>query len=77
MIILQNTKGSVIFKNNVFELIHYSPETKQQFEKPMLIIPPFINKFYIMDLNEKKSMIKYLLEKSKYILNLLEKSKSR
>ena len=57
-----NTKGSVIFKNNVFELIHYTPETKQQFAKPMLIIPPFINKFYIMDLNEKKSMIKYLLE---------------
>ena len=61
---IANTKGSVIFKNNVFELIHYSPETKQQFEKPMLIIPPFINKFYIMDLNEKKSMIKYLLEKN-------------
>jgi len=58
-----NTKGSVIFKNDVFELIHYAPETDEQFEKPMLVIPPFINKFYIMDLNEKKSMIKYLVEK--------------
>ena len=57
-----NTKGSVIFKNDVFELIHYTPETKEHYEKPMLIIPPFINKFYIMDLNEKKSMMKYLLE---------------
>jgi polyhydroxyalkanoate synthase len=58
-----NTKGSVIFKNDVFELIHYTPETDEQFEKPMLVIPPFINKFYIMDLNEKKSMIKYLVER--------------
>ena len=57
-----NTKGSVIFKNDIFELIHYTPETKEQYEKPMLIIPPFINKFYIMDLNEKKSMMKYLVE---------------
>lgn len=57
-----NTKGSVIFKNNVFELIHYKPETNTQYEKPMLVIPPFINKFYIMDLNEKKSMVKYLIE---------------
>ena len=51
--ILQNTRGSVIFKNNVFELIHYTPLTKKQYETPMLIIPPFINKFYIMDLNKK------------------------
>jgi len=59
---IANTKGSVIFKNKLFELVHYAPETSDQYEKPMLIIPPFINKFYIMDLNEKKSMIKYLVE---------------
>lgn len=73
-----NTKGSVIFKNDVFELIHYAPETDEQFEKPMLVIPPFINKFYIMDLNEKKSMIKYLVEKkTKHFLDILEKSEIR
>jgi polyhydroxyalkanoate synthase subunit PhaC len=59
---LATTPGSVIFKNEIFELIHYKPETTTQYEKPLLIIPPFINKFYIMDLNEKKSMVKYLVE---------------
>ena len=59
---LATTPGKVIFKNEVFELIHYKPETETQFEKPLLIVPPFINKFYIMDLNEKKSMMKYLVE---------------
>ena len=48
---LATTPGKVIFKNDVFELIHYNSETDTQFEKPLLIIPPFINKFYIMDLN--------------------------
>ncbi|MDA0870938.1 MAG: class I poly(R)-hydroxyalkanoic acid synthase [Proteobacteria bacterium] len=59
---LATTPGKVIFKNDIFELIHYNSETDTQFEKPLLIIPPFINKFYIMDLNEKKSMMKYLVE---------------
>ena len=59
---LATTPGKIIFKNEVFELIHYKPETETQFEKPLLIVPPFINKFYIMDLNEKKSMMKYLVE---------------
>ncbi len=58
-----NTRGSVIFKNEIFELIHYTSTTEVQHENPLLVIPPFINKFYIMDLNEKKSMIRYLLEK--------------
>ena len=59
---LATTSGKVIFKNEVFELIHYKPETDSQYERPLLVIPPFINKFYIMDLNEKKSMMKYLVE---------------
>ena len=63
---IANTRGSVIFKNNVFELIHYTPLTKKQYETPMLIIPPFINKFYIMDLN-KKSMMRYLVENNQNI----------
>jgi polyhydroxyalkanoate synthase len=60
---LATTKGKVIFKNHLFELIHYDAVTNQQYSKPMLVIPPFINKFYIMDLNDKKSMMKYLVDK--------------
>jgi polyhydroxyalkanoate synthase len=60
---LATTKGKVIFKNNLFELIQYDCTTDQQYAKPMLVIPPFINKYYIMDLNEKKSMMKYLVDK--------------
>ncbi len=59
---LATTPGNIIFKNEMFELIHYKPDTDTQFEKPLLIVPPFINKYYIMDLNEKKSMMKYLVE---------------
>ena len=59
---LATTKGKVIFKNNLFELIHYDCATEQLYAKPMLVVPPFINKYYIMDLNEKKSMMKYLVD---------------
>jgi len=59
---LATTEGEVVFKNNIFELIHYSYSDKDVHTKPMLVIPPFINKFYIMDLNEKKSMMKYLVD---------------
>jgi len=61
------TPGKVIFKNDVFELIHYTAKTPNQYEVPLLIIPPFINKYYIMDLNEKKSMIGYLLEQNQNV----------
>ena len=59
---LATTKGEVIYKNDIFELIHYNSDTEKQFENPLLIIPPFINKYYIMDLNEKKSLVKFLVE---------------
>jgi len=59
---LATTKGKVIFKNNLFELIQYDCATDKQYSKPMLVIPPFINKYYIMDLNEKKSMMKFLVD---------------
>ena len=64
---LATTAGKVIFKNEVFELIHYNHKTEKQYEVPMVIVPPFINKFYIMDLNEKKSMMNYLLEQNQNV----------
>ena len=53
--------GKVIWQNNVMQLIQYAPSTKTAYSKPLLFVPPWINKFYILDLNDKKSLMKYLV----------------
>ena len=55
------TPGSVIFQNNVLQLIQYAPTTEQVHARPLMFIPPWINKYYVLDLNEKKSMMKWLV----------------
>lgn len=57
------SKGDVIYENDVMQLIYYKPTTKTQCEKPLLIIPPCINKFYIFDLKKETSYVRWLLEK--------------
>lgn len=57
-----STKGEVVFRNHLFELIHYAPLTKQQYKVPLLIIPPWINKFYIFDLSDSNSFVKWMVE---------------
>jgi polyhydroxyalkanoate synthase len=59
---LATTPGAVIFRNRLLEVIHYAPTQPQVHAEPVVIITPWINKFYILDLNPKKSMIRYLLD---------------
>ncbi len=56
------TPGKVVFRNDVFELIQYAPQVARTHEIPLLIVPPWINKYYILDLNEKKSFVKFCVE---------------
>jgi polyhydroxyalkanoate synthase subunit PhaC len=56
------TPGKVVFCNATFELIQYSPAVKRAYEIPLLIVPPWINKFYILDLNPKKSFVRWATE---------------
>lgn len=56
------TPGKVIFQNDLMQLIQYEPQTEQVYKRPLLIIPPWINKFYILDLREKNSFVKWAVE---------------
>ncbi len=54
--------GKVVFQNDLMQLIQYAPSTKQTFQRPLLIIPPWINKYYVLDLQPANSLIKWLVD---------------
>jgi polyhydroxyalkanoate synthase len=57
------TPGKVVYQNELIQLLQYAPATDKVYKRPLLIIPPWINKFYILDLREKNSFIKWAVDR--------------
>jgi polyhydroxyalkanoate synthase subunit PhaC len=59
---LATTPGKVVFRNDTMELLQYTPQTETVFKRPLLLCPPWINKYYVLDLTPEKSLIRWMVE---------------
>lgn len=59
---LATTPGHVVFETELFQLIRYEPTTEKVYSRPLMLIPPWINKFYILDLQPKSSLVRWLVD---------------
>lgn len=59
---IATAKGAVVYRNRMFELLQYSPTTETVHEVPLLIFPPWINKFYVLDLKPQNSLIQWIVD---------------
>jgi len=59
---IATTPGKVVFQSDLMQLIQYEPSTRKAHQRPLLIVPPWINKYYILDLREKNSLIKWAVD---------------
>lgn len=64
------TPGKVVYQNDLMQLIQYNAATEKVFEKPLLIIPPWINKFYILDLRPDNSFIRWLTQQGHTVFTI-------
>jgi polyhydroxyalkanoate synthase subunit PhaC len=64
---LATTPGQVVYQNPLFQLIQYAPQSKKQHQRPLLIVPPVINKYYILDLQPHNSFVRHALEQGQQV----------
>ncbi|HBM50434.1 MAG TPA: class I poly(R)-hydroxyalkanoic acid synthase [Marinobacter sp.] len=64
---LATTPGKVVYQNELMQLIQYTPTTRTVAQRPLLVIPPWINKFYILDLTERNSFIRWLVSQGQTV----------
>jgi polyhydroxyalkanoate synthase subunit PhaC len=65
---IATTPGKVIYENELMQLIQYTPSTREVRRRPLLIVPPWINKFYVLDLQPKNSFIKWAVDQGHTVL---------